>query len=112
MNPTTTAALSAFFLSPALLGLAASIYLVLQFATKQLPDKITSSSIFARLQPMLPELMGMVLTFTGAYKVPAEFQPWVMQHIVTGLWMGMLASKAYKIVDQTLLGNDSSIKKV
>lgn len=105
------ASLTSFFLSPVLLIMAASIYLILFGIGKYLP-KLGTNSTYNRVLPVLPELLGFGATFLSAYKVPFEFSPWVLQHVVVGLWMGMLSSKAFKIVDQTVLGNDDAIKKV
>lgn len=106
-----TAQLTGLFLSPAVLMLAASIYLVLLSIGKVFP-KLIDNAYYNRVLPILPECLGVVVTFFHAYKVPPEFQPWIMQHAVVGVWIGMLASKAYKVVDQSLLGKDEAIKKV
>lgn len=107
---TTMASLTGFFMSAPVLGIAATIYLVILTATKYLPPKVSGSAWYNRLLPIMPEILGVGATFTDAFKVPPELAPWVMHHIVVGLWMGLLSSKAYKIVDQTVRGNDEAIK--
>ena len=113
MQPTiNTTALVSFFMSSQVLASAASIYLLLALMMRALPPKVTASATLNRLLPILPEFMGIGLTFMPMMftSMPAEFSPWVLHHIVTGMWIGMLSSKAYKIIDQSLLGNDDAIK--
>lgn len=69
---------------------------------------IKKSSIFKRILPVLPEILGSVAAIFGG--IPAVQKQHFIVKIAAGLWCGYLAQRFHKILGQTFLGDDNIIE--
>lgn len=96
--------------SPSMLMLAGTIWLVLLMFNKLAPAQWTDNPWYARLLPVLPEIIGVALTYVPGLMPPSIFNSPLLSHAVFGIWMGALSSKAHKVVSQSFLGLDDAIQ--
>ena len=96
-------------LSPWMVMAAGAIWFVILMFNRVMPAVVIDNSIYQRFQPIIPEILGIVVSYMPGLLPDSEFHKHAGGHIVIGLWIGLLSSKAYKVISQSVLGQDEMI---
>lgn len=101
--------LVSLFTSASVIMAGGSIWIFIALVNRFLPTKVVDHPYYQRFQPVVPELMGIGLTYVPGVMPTTVFNSNWMGHIIFGLWMGLLSSKIFKVVSQSILGKDDMI---
>lgn len=84
---------------------AAGIFLLLRVLRNV--QAISSTGVYRRLLPLLPEALGVGAALAGG--LPAIAGKALVIRLSAGLWCGYVATKFHKVLGQTILGDDDVI---
>ena len=90
-----------------LLMTSTGIFLLIR--TRSAVKPISKNAIYRRLLPVFPEVFGVTAALTGGIPLVND-QPLPLK-IATGIWCAYLAKNAQKVLGQTIIGDDSQIKR-
>jgi hypothetical protein len=96
-------------LSPWMVLAAGAIWFAILMFNRMMPASVIDHPIYQRFQPLIPEALGIWVSYMPGLLPDSEFHKHAGGHIVIGLWIGLLSSKAYKVISQSVLGQDEMI---